>query len=143
MKPRISVRRWTALALLTTASLASATTPIGDYVAVGLGAQLSTAASTAKDSSTSSATTTTSTGSTSIGSISIGGTGLAYAESCLSASSSYVLALTSWFSSEYLEYGTTATGTITPTVTFTGTQYAVETCVGVTSLTTLCDGHPR
>lgn len=92
-------------------------------MAIALGAQQSTKLSTANESLTLSATSTTSDSSTrSIGSISIGGTGLASAESCLTASSSSVLAQSSWYRSEYLRYGTTATGTITPTVTFTGTQ---------------------
>lgn len=131
---------------------AATITPLGDYVAAGIGRAkiVSTSAPASLSVSVPFINSTESLASTSTqqpatdGTTSTGVTsGLASAQACLSSSRSYASASRSFYSSVESSAGTIPTGTSTEATTLTEAQAGVIACGGVTSLTTLCDGHPR
>ncbi|KAH9839627.1 cell wall protein DAN4-like, partial [Teratosphaeria destructans] len=126
--------------------VASTTTGVAGYIAKGLG-QTQKFLPVSNSSSSENLTTVTSpyfvNGSSTVTAIPvITGSGLDYASSCLASSQSFWSARAAFESSEQNVIGTIPTPEISPFLV-TATQYNVETCSGVTRLTTLCDGHPR
>lgn len=163
-KARWAVLQITAGSILTSAST---TTPLGDYIALGLGESassttsafvnvstaltfsnassplVSTSPSTPTQRASSNRTTVQTTSTTVLSPKSTVGIDLRSAESCLLSLSSFYMAQQSFYDSIYSTVDTSYTSTSVGTITSVDVQFGVDICSDVTSLTTLCDGHPR